>query len=161
MCTRIIIDVNVLSETLADSTKTGDPLLRRWITRGHGIVVYSDTGKYHQEMARGNKKTLELLGQYRRANRLYQVTEKQLQDARKGISKLDTRSNDKHILTLAYASRALILCTKDKDLQQDFTNTKFLPKIGKSNRSVYPMKQARKIRSEFLEKRKCPNRSIG
>ena len=155
MCTMVIIDASVFSKALPSQNKRGDPELLSWIGRRHGIVAYEQTGGYGKEL-RKNQRVFDLFREYRRGQRAKLIAATALQKAEDQLQNAPIKSNDRHILALALASDALVLCSGDKDLHKHFCNVRVLPKIGIQSRAIYPIKVSRKKRSEFLYKRKMP-----
>lgn len=150
MCVRAIIDSNMFGEMKDDSMR---PFLR-WINRGDGIVVYPKGKKVLEELTR-SAKTLHLFQEYRRSGRTHSVGDVELQQACDSVDENELLSNDGDTVVLARASKAVVLCTGDKELKQDFGNEKILPKVGKRKRAIYPREADAKTQRNFLQRRKC------
>ena len=147
MC--VIIDANQLGNFAVpdtnQSSKDGMERLHKWIlTRGK--VVYPQFGKYAEEIE-SNSKAAKVLKRYKRARRATVPHRQELDDAMKEFSKKDIKSNDAHILAVAKASHATLLCTKDRDLKDDF---KRLIRGGK----IYP--NSKKAQEKLLRESTCP-----
>ena len=80
-----------------------------------------------------------------------------LDRAHSKLLQVATRSNDKHVLELALASDALVLCSRDQKLQRDFIDPQILPRVGSRLREVYPQDASSRVRCAFLHKFDCPN----
>lgn len=154
MCTAVVIDTNMFG-TFLDHEK----LLLRWIDLGHGILKYTndDSFGYGREVQKSSRMR-DLMGEYRRANRAELVPFDAIKQAETTLTEERIRSDDKHILALAKACHALVLCSNDKDLQKDFLDTQLLPKVGKRSRAVYPDKGPRRLQRDFLDRRRCRKR---
>ena len=153
MCIPTVIDKNVIGEFLDESKK---PELNDWIARGDGIVVYSESGGYWDEVS-GSSRMIELLQEYRRANRARLIASEEVRTVERSLEDICTRSGkkDKPILALSMAARALLLFSYDKKLQQDFLDINILPKVGRQTRKVYPSDQERTKRRRFLNRNRC------
>ena len=155
MCTHTIIDASVFGKL--DSANMRQ--FWNWMKDGHGIIVYTDGGKYDDEL---RKKAYEAA--YKRFTAYRQRGQARLFEwyqVREYESVLDTaalRSNDPHIVALAQASDTLVLCTCDGKLKDDFLNQELLPPVKKRRRAVYPSGD-RKKQQDFLRRRECPLRS--
>ena len=149
MC--VIIDANQLGDFAAPNTnqssKDGMKRLHKWIRTTGGRVVYPQFGKYAAEIA-SNSNAVEVLTRYKRARRVKAPRRQELDDAMKEFAKKDMKSNDAHILAAAKASRATLLCTKDRDLMDDFRD---LIEDGK----IYP--NGKRAQRDVLRDHKCKN----
>ena len=161
MCTVTIIDTNVLWKIAPASNKEQrrDIELCSWISQGHATLVYSRRGKYFREISH-SPRIGRLFNEYRRAQRAKLITESKLKIAEEKLRNTSIRSNDKHILELALASDALLLCSNDKKLKVDFVDHNLIPKVGGKSRVVYPIDESPETRKSFLQERRCPNRKI-
>ncbi len=175
MCVRTIIDANMFGELLSDKIKP----LRNWIERKDGILVYPDGGKYHEELKRlgfsihdieqpkgphneqhdhepkQSKKIQRLLRTYRQRGFVTRIRRSCIEEGDKYVDTRCFRSNDSHIMALAHASSALVLCTNDKSLKEDFTNPDLLPRVGSKRRAVYPLHARPGDQRSFVDHRKC------
>ena len=147
MC--VIIDANQFGDFAAPNTnqssKDGMERLHKWIlTRGK--VVYPEFGQYAEEIA-SNSKVVRVLKRYKRISRVTVPHRSELDNAIKEFKKKNIKSNDAHILAVAKASHATLLCTKDRDLMDDFRD--FI-----SDGKIYP-NNARAQR-RMLDKNTCP-----
>ena len=156
MCIPTIIDASAFGAVLDPRAGTE---FRSWIDRGHGRVVYSNHGDYWEELAK-SRRMLRLIADYRRADRARLVNADSVQVAEASLRNATTRSGakDKPVLALAKASDALVLCSRDDGLKNDFRNVQLLPKVGRRKRSVYPIDQRGAVRRQFLEQRRCRQR---
>ena len=103
---------------------------------------------------------LELMTEYRRANRARLVASDSLKVAEASLRVVRTRSKakDKPILALAMAGEALVLCSDDNKLKRDFVDTRLLPPVRGRGRSVYPVEKSRPEQRRFLERHLCTKR---
>ena len=154
VCTHTIIDKGMIGDFMKKGPGARLGHLRKWIDQGHGILVYSEEGGYAGEIA-DHPKFLSLLSEYRRSDRARLIRAPSIEQEQQRVNALKVRSNDRHILALAGASNARVLCAMDSKLQDDFKNSSILPKVGKKQRSVYPLDATSKVQREFLEKRRC------
>ena len=190
MCVRTIIDTNMFGELLSEPVR---PLLR-WIERKDGVLVYPDGGKYHDELrrrgfsihdieqpqrprgegrdeARRSGAIRRLLRNYRQRGYVTRVRRSRVVPEDEHVAARNLRSDDPHIIALARASGALVLCTNDGDLKSDFTDSDMLPPVAGDTRAVYPLprppdqhsglgpgRQIEQIQRDFLNRRKCAGR---
>lgn len=153
MCIPTIIDASAFGAVLDPRAGTE---LRSWIDRGHGRVVYSNDGGYWNELVKSGR-MLELIEAYRRADRARLVDAASVRVAEESLMHVTTRSRakDKPVLALARASGALVLCSTDAALMDDFLDARLLPKVGRRKKSVYPIDRSAATRRRFLERRRC------
>ena len=154
MCTRTIIDTSVFG-------KLNSPRMKpfwNWMNRGHGIIVYTDGGKYYEELRKAYEIAYQRFLSYRQSGLARLFEWDQVREYESALSTATLRSNDPHIAALAQATDTLILCTFDGDLKGDFLNRDLLPPVKKEHRAVYPSGERRK-QQDFLRRRECPLRS--
>ena len=153
MCIATIIDASAFGAVLDPSAGTE---LRSWIDRGHGRVVYSNHGGYWDELVKSGR-MLELIEAYRRADRARLVDAASVRVVEESLMHVATRSGakDKPVLALAKASDALVLCSTDGELTDDFLDAQLLPKVGRRKRSVYPIARSGVTQRRFLGRRRC------
>lgn len=116
MC--MILDANRCGDFINNDADMGP--VRRWIDNGINRLIYSNQEKIQSELYdnREMKKYLEDRFKFGRAKR---IEKEKVEQAMKDIeTKYILRSDDSHILGLAVASEAKLLCTQDKKLAQDF-----------------------------------------
>ena len=154
MCMEAIVDTSELHKVLVSRELDGDSTFRSWIRSRHGVLVYASTGDYRKEFL-NNRRIMELINRYRQGGHLKLVDDTDLSVSEKQLQGIRIQSNDPHVLALALASDALVLCSDDNKLCTDFKNRSVLPKIGRQARAIYPTKATKKKREEFLGKRKC------
>ena len=155
MCTNAIVDTNLLS-LLYGSTR--DAELYNWICDGHGNIVYTEY-KYSDcfieiQQVSAARNIVDVL---RRNGNLKLITDDEMKQ-NMIFDDNDIESDDPHIMALARAGDALVLCTGDQDLMKDFKNHKLLPKVGRRSRAIYPHKEEQKTRRSFLQQRECDRR---
>lgn len=160
MCVVAIVDTDSIS-VLVSKRSPGDDLFLSWIRSRHGLLAIPTSGKYFTEV-RKNKLLMELLGRYEQGGQLRKISTDELVAAdiqMEHHKKQKTlRSNDPHILSLALASNARVLCSGDGDLCSDFKDKKILPPMGRRQRVLYPIEYSRRIRREFLNRQRCANK---
>ena len=153
MGTRVIIDANMFGLYLNLKME----ILRKWIEKGLGILVYTNDSRHKYSVEIGNiPKAQKYFTEMRRTN-LHLVKKEDIKkvEQSKLLDNEGVRSNDKHILALALVGKVSILCTNDKDLQTDFIGMNTLMKINNlPHRSVYPHNADRKTKQDFLYSRK-------
>ena len=154
VCTHTIIDKGMIGDFMKKGPGAKLGHLRKWIDQGHGILVYSEEGGYAGEIAE-HPKFLSLLSEYRRSDRARLIRASGIEQEQRRVNALKVRSNDRHILALAGASNARVLCAKDSKLQDDFKNPNILPKVGQKKRSIYPLNGKPSVQREFLSRRRC------
>lgn len=154
MCTRIIIDASVFGKLRSSKM---DPFWN-WMNSGHGIIVYTDGGKYDEELRkRAHEVAYKRFVSYRQKGQLRLSKWDQVREYESALDTAALQSNDPHIVALAQASGTLVLCTCDGDLKHDFLNRDLLPPVQKRRRAVYPSGD-RKKQQDFLRRRRCPLR---
>ncbi len=156
MCVVAIVDANSL-RVLATRQGQGDSLFLSWIKKRHGILAFTNSGKYFTEI-RKNRAVMELIQRYNQGGQLRKISAEALTDAGNRLNKKLCLSNDHHILSLALASRARVLCSGDDALRKDFRNKKILPHMGRLRRILYPIDRNRNRRREFLNRQRCADR---
>ena len=123
MC--LIIDVNVVHTVYKPRDPDGAPILD-WLQDRNGRLV--DGGQLSKEFGK-NKSGLRWLAGQDRAGRVIKIGKSRVRYIERQI--LDShniRSDDPHILALAFASGARLLYTKDKKLKKDFKNRNLIKK---------------------------------
>ena len=124
--------------------------LRKWV-EDDGRIVYYQHGKYMKEVERANATTL--MEGYKGAGKAKLLDKGKYTNAIKKFNKLKIRSNDKHILALAEASGATMLCTGDNKLKKDVKERISKVKIYPDS-ETYP--NSKKAQETMLDKNKCP-----
>ena len=157
MCTAVIVDADVFHRVLPSTKGDGDPVFLSWIRRRDGALVYAETGKFSDELKR-NPRTLRLMQEYRSGQRASLIRADELKRAEAMLRRAEIRSNDMHVLQVALVSDALVLCSNDGRLRDDFRDADVLPKVGRRGRTLYPMSADRKSRRAFLGRRRCLSR---
>lgn len=154
MCTATIIDASLFGWYANASPMQSAVALRSWINRKHGVVAYVREGRFDKEL-RECRKMYSLFEEYRRNGQAFHVPREKIRQAEEQIGGRKIKSDDRHVLLLALASEAQVLCTDDKDLGADFKNEHLLPKVGRKKRAIYPYESDPKSIREFLGARKC------
>lgn len=161
MCVRTLLDASAFRHVLEKSPNTAGHQLRKWITRRHGVVVYSDHWSYAAELDR-YQEIRDLLVDYRQRGMARRVAPERVEAERNRIP-ARRRSNDPHVLAVAAAGEATVLVSCDGALRHDFCE--LLPNVGRRRRRSFPLEDERpqdtdnaNRRRKFLETRKCPFR---
>ncbi len=122
MC--IIVDANRLGGLLADPADLDVAPIRKWLDEEAGVLVYATGSRFADEIGHRHKRKL---ADYVRAGRARHIPEERFADDERALEqRRDRRSDDPHVLALARASGARLLCTGDNDLIADFKNKKFI-----------------------------------
>lgn len=153
MCTAVIIDANEFGSFRQDRYS----VLRKWIDEGDGRVMYCTVGQYGDELQR-SRKIAAWMKERRDSGVAEIVSSERISAAAEELASREIRSDDRHVLELAQASRALVLASDDRALQTDFRDVQVLTRVGRRDRAVYPRGQARKRQRDFLAVRRCRNR---
>ena len=156
MCVVAIVDADSFS-VLTKREGSGDSLFLSWIGNRHGILAISNAGQYFTEI-RKNRAVMELFRQYDQGGQLRKISADQLAASDDQIAQKNLRSNDSHILSLALASNARVLCSKDGNLRTDFKDKDILPPAGRRPRILYPIAGSHKQRRAFLNQQRCADR---
>ena len=157
MCVIAIVDTDSLSALVTRRDRSGDSLFREWIKERHGILAFANSGKFFNEMRR-NRAVMELVQRYEQGGQLRKISVEELTIADDQLAEKPYRSNDLHILSLALASEARVLCSNDGNLRADFKDKDILPSVGRRRRVLYPLDGSRKQRRDFLNRRRCAER---
>ncbi len=156
MCVVAIVDADSFS-VLAKRQGLGDRLFLSWIGSRHGILAISSAGQYFTELQK-NGAVMELIRRYDQGGQLRKISTEQLSVADDQIVQKNLRSNDSHILSLALASDAKVLCSQDGKLREDFKDRGILPAMRTGQRLLYPLAGSRKQRRDFLNRQRCASR---
>lgn len=133
MC--IIIDASIACLFFNNAKNKNFRPIHDWF-RSKGRLVCG--GKLTKELQKIDSAMAYLL-ELKRSGKLFNYAEDQLVPFYNQLRESQQmKSNDVHVLALAIASEARILCTEDNDLISDFTNRAVL---GRSRGKVYKNKQ--------------------
>jgi PIN domain len=124
MC--IIIDANQATNFFQTPPKSDFEPIWEWVTKKDGCIVFG--GKLSEE--------LTIIGSASRLLRVLYEAGKAIKIDNSLIDKEETiikrlkicKSNDTHVIALARASGARIICTGDCNLEYDFKNIKLISK---------------------------------
>lgn len=120
-----IIDANAAHEIFGNSPTEAGEKFRKWFTHGHGrIVVGGGLRRELDKTQAGN-----LLRQLVLSGRARSVNDDQV-DQRAEKVRVSCKSNDPHVIALAQVSGARLLYSGDKDLHEDFGNTRLIQNPG-------------------------------
>lgn len=123
MC--IIIDANVAARIFAVPCEDDFAPLWDWIENKNGRMVFG--GKHAAELRKVGRAARRLTELWR-AGLALEVNKSDITREEKKLPKAPVRrSDDSHVLALARASGARILCTGDGNLEADFKNLKLVP----------------------------------
>ena len=156
MCVVAIVDADSFP-VLARRNGEGDSLFLSWIGSRHGILAVSNAGQYFKEL-RKNGAVMDLIRRYDQGGQLRKISADQLSVTDSQMAQKTPRSNDSHILSLALASGAKVLCSNDGKLRDDFKDKNILPAMATGRRLLYPFAGSRKQRREFLNRQRCADR---
>ena len=159
MCTVAIVDANLLWKVAPAPQRQGDSELRTWIRQRHGILAYSKSRQYYEELSH-SPRAWRVFEEYRRGQHAILIRDSELASAAEILRNTPIRCNDRHVLELALASDTLVLCSNDNDLKNDFTRVDVLPGVGRRSRVLYPVDASPDKRRAFLHAHKCPNRAM-
>ena len=143
----------MFGEVLAD--RVGP--FRNWVERKDGILVYSEGERYGTELSE-SRRTLDLIRSSRQRGSPLLIPDSAVAAQNAHVAARRLRSNDSHVLALARASEALVLCTAESKLREDFLDSDVLEKVGRRRRSVYPLNASSTKQRKFVDRRRCPNR---
>ena len=130
MC--LVLDANMFGPFLKNKDPDIEPI-HNWLRKKSGKIVYTKHKDYQKEL--GTKKTSKIRQQItklRQAGRARIIDANQVEDKKTALQikvqqkKVTLKSNDLHILALAQAAKAKLLCSNDKLLHQDFKNPKII-----------------------------------
>lgn len=123
MC--VIIDADVAGRVFAVPCENDFAPLWEWIDCRSGKLVFG--GKNGVELRRLSRVKGRLMEMWR-AGQALQVPPPQIDAEKRAVTKLGIcKSNDPHVIALARASGARILCTNDQNLETDFKNGELVP----------------------------------
>jgi hypothetical protein len=126
MC--VIVDANVAHAVFesVDDPKFGPVQQKIFAKRGRRSLVVVYGGKLRDEYRR-RPRTMERILELDRAGKAMLVPSDKLNTAASNIVRSGLcRSDDPHIIALARLSGARVLCSLDKDLHRDFTNSQLV-----------------------------------
>ena len=116
-----IVDANVASEVFGPKPSPAGREFYGWVGKAHGRLVVG--GKLYKELDKGSPGFSEWAKQAVLAGLVTVVDERKVDDRTDEIKRNGQhRSNDPHVLALAQVSRARLLFTNDRQLEQDFGN---------------------------------------
>ena len=125
MC--VIIDADVAARVFAVPPEDDFAPLWKWIEHKSGKIVFGFAGKLGVEWKKLAKAKRRLLQMWR-AGQALQVPATRIEAEENAVTKLAIcKSNDPHVIALARASGARILCTNDQNLETDFKNGELVP----------------------------------
>ena len=140
MCVRTIVDASAFRHVCEPTRNSAGDQLRRWISRGDGVVVYSPEHTEYADELKKYTEIRELLLDYNQRGLALHIDATLIQKELDGIPGRPVRqSNDPHILALAAASRATVLFSCDGKLRHDFAiNHQVLSNVGQNKRRSVP-----------------------
>ena len=139
-----IVDNSARDEVFGDNRPPAGEFFFRWLNNGNGRLVV------------GCKLLKELSGSEKFKKWFYAASRPTVANVRR-ISKQDVdtetevlqnlgicRSDDEHVLALAKVSRARLLFTNDRDLQEDFNNPRLI-NSGSGRGKVYTTRRHKDV----------------
>lgn len=122
MC--LIVDANLAAAVFASPPHSDFVPVLDWLEKRDGCVVYG--GRLAAELIRIEKARRYLLNLVR-AGRARLVPDGPISTEERTVTKTGLcRSNDVHVMALARISGARTLCTRDRDLQRDFRDSRLI-----------------------------------
>lgn len=116
-----IVDANVAHEVFGSKPSPAGREFYEWVGKARGRLVVG--GKLYKELDKGSPGFSEWAKQAVLAGLVTVVDERKVDDRTDEIKRNGQhRSNDPHVLALAQVSRARLLFTNDRRLEQDFGN---------------------------------------
>lgn len=116
-----IVDAQVAHEVFGPEPSPAGRKFYEWVGKAHGRLVVG--GKLLEELDNGSPDFREWSTQAISAGLLTVFDERKVDDRTDEIKRSGQhRSNDPHVLALAQVSRARLLFTNDRRLEQDFGN---------------------------------------
>ena len=116
MC--MILDSNRWADFL--NQKEDMKPIHKWLEKQNGKLVYSNYEPIQKELNRLPNNNLKIY--YEAGKALFIPSEEVGKKVEEIKNKYQLKSDDIHILGLAKASNAKVLCTKDQSLHKDFKN---------------------------------------
>ena len=132
MC--IILDINILSSVFSQAAmkhREFEPVLK-WITEGHGRVVYGGT-KYKKEL--GKTPYLKIFSLLNIYNRAIPLNDEEVDKEQQYVESLenDPDFDDPHIIAMVRVSGCKLLCSNDTRSIRFIRDKKFLSSTYKCN----------------------------
>lgn len=164
MCVKIIIDASAFRHLIEPTRRSAGDQLRKWIGKGHGLVVYSSGNNKYADELRDYNEVLTLIHDYAQKGRAEDVSDERISSVYDGFLKnSEVKSDDPHVLALAEASGATVLFAHEPKLCIDFANVEVLSKVRRVNRRSVPNVSLTpptdldgfKDRRLFLDRRRC------
>ncbi len=121
----MIIDANISHKFFRSPVDPDFVPVWKWISDKDGMLVVDKA--LMDELCHCHEIT-KRLANLKRNHRLIEVEDAAIQAERKHLAKKKLHSNDAHIIALARASRARVLCSEDANLHKDFKNRELVPK---------------------------------
>ena len=119
MC--VVVDANV-RELFLDETNKSAAILRGWLNGRKGKLLHAETGLWKTEHEKSSRQWREQVRAYSGTGVLKTVPNGEFDAGMASLASRRTKSGekDKHVLALALAGGARLLCTDEGDLQDDF-----------------------------------------
>ena len=120
-----IIDNDVVHQLFGDNPTEPAVHFFRWLSRRNGGILVVG-GRLYRELAQ-NPNFLQFFTDRFQAGRARRVDNLIVEAEESRVRRMQTRSNDTHVLALARVSGARLLFTNDDDLKRDFANPDIIP----------------------------------
>ena len=124
-----IVDASCMNIVIARQNTPALAMFKTWIEDGNGCIVFGGA-EYRKELNRPEVRAFQIwLVQLQQAGRARTIDDEAV-DAHVSVIKATSRlrSNDAHIIALAFVGKARVLVSDDRKLKQDFTDTRLLRK---------------------------------
>ena len=124
-----IVDANVASEVFGSNPQPAGERFLDWVSKGSGRLVAG--GKLYDELESSSPGFRDWAKAAVLAGKMRMVNEEKVNERTKQLTKERVcLSNDPHVLALAQVSGARLLYSNDKDLQQDFKDSRLIHPEG-------------------------------
>ena len=155
MCWSVIVDKNCFGELKKPAGKR----LLDWLRRRHGRLSYPAGGRGAEEL--GRAWTAALFDELRFAGHAKRRGREVLKKREAELSVEKMKSDDPHMLALAWASEARVLVSRDQKLCLDFCGD-LLPELTPQaherfpvHREIFPIEEGADAQRQFLDDRRC------
>ena len=155
MCWSVIVDADCFGELKKPAGKR----LLEWLRRRHGKLSYPAGSRGAEELGAG--RTAVLFEQLRFAGHAKRRGREALKKREADLRVQKMRSDDPHMLALAWVSEARLLVSRDENLCSDFCGD-LLPDLTPQaherfpvHREIFPIEEGADAQRQFLDDRRC------